>query len=163
MFYNFEEFCYDVNSFNEIADKHNKATLKDLTDQSNLIKEELKELIDRGIENNNPVEVLDGVIDVLVTSLGLLQQLESLGIDTMGALRATAENNLSKYPYESDVVISTIEMYADKGIKVTSTYNENYDCYVIKNENNKVCKPFGFVSNDVSVFIPEEILKNGFQ
>jgi len=159
--YSYEDFFYDCYSFNTIAGKDKDAKLSDLKKQYELINEELKETYE-ALQQNNPKEVLDGVIDVMVTAIGFIQKLESLGINVQEAMGKTALNNLSKYPITEAVAIESAEMYDKQGIDVQVTYNSEYDVFVIKDENDKVRKPSNFVSNDLSPYIPES-LSNGFE
>lgn len=161
--YNISDFQMDCYAFNEIAGKHNLTALKDIEFQYNLIAEETKEIKDKGIDQNNVKETLDGVIDVMVTALGLLQKLEHLGVDTNRAMKDTAENNLTKYPSKELTAIQTAQKYEEDGIPVTVEYNSNYELFVIKNWNDKVMKPIDFESNDLSNCIPTELLQKGFQ
>lgn len=160
--YTFDDFKIDVYAFNEIAGKDKAASHLDLCKQFSLITEELKELAD-GLRENNPVEVLDGVIDVLVTGLGLLQKLEALGFNSQKALYDTALNNLSKYPTDEAVAIESAKVLEAKGETVNVTYNSAYDMFVIKDLQDKVRKPFNFQSNDLSSCIPMFVLSNGFE
>jgi hypothetical protein len=160
--YNISDFQMDCFAFNEIANKHNKTTLKDIEFQYKLILEETKEIKDKGIDKNNVKEVLDGAIDVMVTALGLLQKLEHLGIDVNKAMRDTAYNNLTKYPSKELTAIQTAMMYEEEGSVVNVEYNSEYELFVVKNWNDKVMKPIGFESNDLSNCIPKELLENGF-
>lgn len=160
--YNISDFQVDCYAFNEIANKHNKTTLKDIEFQYKLILEETKEIKDKGIDQNNVKETLDGVIDVMVTTLGLLQKLEYLGVDTNKAMKDTAENNLTKYPSKELTAIQTAMMYEEDGIAVNVEYNSDYELFVIKNWNDKVMKPIDFESNDLSNCIPTELLQKGF-
>ncbi len=160
--YTFDDFKIDVYAFNEIAGKDKAATHLDLCKQFSLITEELKELAD-GLSTNNPVEVLDGVVDVPVTGLGLLQKLEALGFNSQKALYDTAANNLSKYPTDESVAIESAKTLEAKGETVNVTYNSAYDMFVIKDLQDKVRKPFNFVSNDLSSCIPMFVLSNGFE
>ena len=160
--YNISDFQIDCYAFNEIANKYNLTTLKDIDFQYKLILEETKEIKEKGIDKNNAKEVLDGVIDVMVTALGLMQKLEYLGMDVNKAMRDTAYNNLSKFPAKELVAIQTAQYYEQEGIPVNVEYNSNYDLFVIKNWNDKVMKPLGFESNDLSNCIPQELLEKGF-
>lgn len=161
--YNIADFQLDCYAFNEIAGKHNKTTLKDIEFQYKLILEETKEIKDKGIDKNNVKETLDGVVDVLVTALGLLQKLEYLGVDTNKAMRDTAYNNLTKYPSKELNAIQSAQYYEEEGIPVNVEYNSEYELFVIKNWNDKVMKPIGFESNDLSNCIPKKLLEKGFQ
>jgi hypothetical protein len=160
--YNIADFQMDCFAFNEIANKHNKTTLKDIEFQYKLILEETKEIKEKGIDKNDVKETLDGCIDVLVTALGLLQKLEYLGVDVNQAMRDTAYNNLTKYPSKEYTAISTAQMYEEEGVFVEVEYNSEYELFVIKNCKDKVMKPIGFESNDLSNCIPKELLENGF-
>jgi DhnA family fructose-bisphosphate aldolase class Ia len=160
--YNIADFQMDCFAFNEIANKHNKTTLKDIDFQYKLILEETKEIKEKGINKNNAKEVLDGTIDVMVTALGLLQKLEYLGVDVNKAMRDTAANNLTKYPSKELTAIKTAQMYEEDGVAVDVHYNSEYELFIIKNWNDKVMKPIGFESNDLSNCIPKELLENGF-
>lgn len=160
--YTFDDFKVDVYAFNEIADKHKDATHLDLCKQFVLITEELKETAD-GLSTNNPVEVLDGVVDVLVTGLGLLQKLEALGFNTQKALYKTAYNNLSKYTSSEHIAVLTAQKFEADNINVSVTYNSTYDLFVIKDDQDKVRKPINFVSNDLDDCVPMFVLSNGFE
>lgn len=161
--YNISDFQVDCYAFNEIAGKHDLTTLKDIDFQYKLIYEETKEIKEKGIDRNNAKEVVDGVVDVLVTALGLAQKLENLGVDMNKAMRDTAYNNLTKFPSKELTAIQTAQMYEADGIQVEVNYNSQYDLFVIKNLNDKVMKPIDFESNDLSNCIPKELLENGFK
>ena len=160
--YDFNDFQDDVYGFNEVAEKHEQASFKDLKKQLDLIKEELKEM-DQGLQANDPEEVLDGVIDVLVTTLGFAQKLQSLGMDITKAMEITAKNNWSKFPVSEAIAIETAEMYDRQGIDVEVKYSSDYDLFIIKDENDKIRKPSNFVSNDLKSCVPEELMKKGFE
>jgi hypothetical protein len=161
--YNISDFQMDCNAFNEIAGKHKLTTLKDIEFQYNLILEETKEIKEKGIHKNNAKEVVDGVVDVLVTALGLAQKLEYLGVDMNKAMRDTAYNNLTKYPAKELTAIQTAQMYEEDGIQVVVEYNSEYELFVIKNLKDKIMKPIDFESNDLSNCIPADLLLNGFK
>ena len=161
--YDISEFQMDCYAFNDIAGKDSQCSLKDIEFQYNLILEETKEIKEKGIDKNNAKEVVDGVIDVLVTALGLAQKLEHLGVDMNKAMRDTAYNNLTKYPSDERTAIETAQKYEEEGTQVTVEYNSDFELFVIKNLKDKVMKPVGFESNDLSNCIPEDLLTNGFK
>jgi len=161
--YNISDFQIDCYAFNEIAGKDKLCTLKDIEFQYNLILEETKEIKEKGIDRNNVKEVVDGVVDVMVTALGLVQKLEHLGVDMNKAMRDTGYNNLTKYPSDERIAIETAQKYEQDGTQVTVEYNSDYDMFVIKNLKDKVMKPVGFESNDLSNCIPADLLLNGFK
>lgn len=154
--YDMQDFQSDCYLFNKLAGKDTLVSHKDLTEQFKLIVEELKETCD-GLATNNPEEVLDGTVDVMVTAIGLLQKLENLGMNVNKALYKTAVNNLSKFPTTEAVAIETVEMYERQGIDVVAEFKSKYDVYVIKDANDKVRKPSDFVSNDLKDCIPKNL------
>ena len=137
--------------------------MKDIEFQYNLILEETKEIKEKGIDKNNAKEVVDGVVDVMVTALGLMQKLEHLGVDMNKAMRDTAYNNLTKYPSDEYIAIQTAQKYEQEGKQVYIEYKSEYELFVIKDMKDKVMKPIGFESNDLSNCIPEDLLLNGFK
>ena len=161
--YDISEFQMDCYAFNDIAGKDSQCSLKDIEFQYNLILEETKEIKEKGIDHNNAKEVVDGVVDVLVTALGLVQKLEHLGVDMNKAMRDTAYNNLTKYPSDERTAIETAQKYEQEGTQVTVEYNSDYELFVIKNTKDKIMKPVGFESNDLSNCIPTDLLENGFK
>lgn len=158
MISDFAESCY---AFNEIAGKDNDVSLNDLKKQLVLIYEEVDE-ISEGLVDNNPAEVLDGVIDTLVVTIGLLQKLENLGINVEEAMERTAANNLSKFTPSIEVAQQSVKALKANSINARTDYNAQYNVFVIKDSNDKVRKPWNFESNDLTCCIPEE-LKNGFK
>ena len=161
--YDINDFQVDCYAFNEIANKHKLNSLNDIQRQYELILEETLEIKERGIDQNNVKEVLDGCLDVMVTALGLMQKLEILGIDISTAMRDTANNNLSKFPFTSEVAVETSRHYGKQGSFVTVEYNKKHQVFVVKNKEDKVMKPLGFESNDLSNCIPSDLLLNGFE
>ena len=159
--YTFEDFASDCYLFNELAGKDKQCSYRDIYQQAQLVHEEVCEILD-GVQHNNPEEVLDGAIDVMVVTLGLMQKLEELGVDVSKAMQKTAMNNFSKFP--SDFVISqeSVAALKEKGVECRAEYNEEYELYVIKDANDKVRKPLDFVSNDLLDCIPEVLVKQGF-
>jgi hypothetical protein len=78
-------------------------------------------------------------------------------------MRDTAYNNLTKYPSKELTAIQTAMMYEEEGSVVNVEYNSEYELFVVKNWNDKVMKPIGFESNDLSNCIPTDLLLNGFK
>ena len=160
--YDFNEFVEQCYAFNEIAGKASQASLKQMLQQLALIEEEVQE-IKEGLHENNVLETLDGVVDVLVVTLGMLQKLQALGIDTTKALKQTAENNLTKYPADIATAVASQKYLAKQGTEVTVEYNPKYDLYVLKDKQQKVRKPWNFQSNDLTECIPVQLMLNGFE
>jgi len=160
--YSFNDFKQDCHAFNEIAGKDAQASLKQMLQQLTLIEEEVQE-IKEGLHENNVLETLDGVVDVLVVTLGMLQKLEALGVDTTKALKDTAENNLTKYPADIATAVASQKYLAKQGVEATVEYNPKYDLYVLKDKNQKVRKPWDFQSNDLTECIPLQLMLDGFE
>jgi len=156
------ELYEDSCEFNEIAGNDKKLQLADFKLQADLIVEETYELID-GLANDSAVEVLDAAVDIAVVLSGLLQKLEALGFNVSTAMRDTAQNNLSKYPYVSNyeedetLLLNTASKYAEKGISVVRNVQDNRQ--VFRNESTgKILKPANYVDNDLSEYCPAETL-----
>jgi hypothetical protein len=163
-----------IERFNAIIG--NKASYASLLHQCERVQEELDETFDAlsvpefvKAENGNLVcknvvkpvvdtlGLLDGIDDVLVTSLGLIAKAEVLGYDVLGGLNAVAANNDTKYHDTEEEADRTVEMYKNKGEDVYKQYNEVYDVWVVKQRsNNKLLKPCDFVSVTLNEFLPKE-------
>ncbi len=158
-----ENFMDSCEVFNYIAGKHNQVSLNDIARQQQLIEEEVIEGSD-AVVDNDVVEVLDACMDVLVTTFGLLQKLEYLGVDVSKAMQKTADNNLSKYCKTEQEAFDTSDMYLAKGISTHIKYNSEFDVFVIKNsDTGKILKPINFVPNDLSDCVPQELILKGFE
>ena len=145
-----------TNTFNMIAGNDQKITDQDFEDQFKVVVEEMKEFQD-GHTNKDLVETVDGVIDSFVTLFGYMQKMQNrYGIDFAKAMDLIAENNLSKYPTEEQVAIDTVQMYKDQGLDTYYTFYPESLCYVIRDsKTNKIKKPIGFKSVDLSVCFPK--------
>lgn len=164
MKYDIKQFQTDCDTFNEIAGKAQEATLQSLQDQFMLIESEVAELRDEVFYGsmNSPEHILNETLDVLVTTLGLLQQLELAGIDVNTAMQNIAYANHSKFPAALMQAEASVVDLAEHGVTCSISYNEKYGTYVIKDANNKVRKPLGFVPVDNRQCIPDELIMFGF-
>jgi NTP pyrophosphatase (non-canonical NTP hydrolase) len=153
MSYEIQDFEYQQDLFNLMAGTANKTDRNDLLDQLNLINEEASEISD-GLRKKDSVEVLDGAIDTLFVVLGFIQKLKMKGYVTYEAMQRVAENNLSKFPKDFEIVAKTIKHYKSQGIDCHYEYLEDYGRYVIRDSNNKVRKPIDFVPVDLSDCVP---------
>jgi len=151
-----EGLYFATNGFNMIAGNDNKISDQDFEDQFKVVVEEMKEFQD-GHANKDLVETTDGIIDSFVVLFGYMQKMQNrYGIDFAKAMDLIAENNLSKYPTEEQVAIDTVKMYQEKGLETYYTYNAESACYVIRDsKTNKIKKPVGFKSVDLSVCFPK--------
>lgn len=158
--YDFTSFIQEVYKFNDIADAARGTFItpsyQDIENQYKVIKEEVKET-GKAIEEYNPVKVLDGVVDSLVTILGLAKQLEELGFDVLGACQQVAYDNLQKFPTEEATAIDSVESFKNKGVvvKFEEVEVDGSNVFVLLDANNKVRKPVDFKGTDLSKYVPE--------
>ena len=151
-----EGLYWATNAFNMIAGNDNKITDQDFEDQFKVVVEEMKEFQD-GHTNKDLVETTDGIIDSFVTLFGYMQKMQNrYGIDFAKAMDLIAENNLSKYPTDEQVAIDTVQMYHEQGLETYYTFHPESLRYVIRDsKTNKIKKPIGFKSVDLSVCFPK--------
>lgn len=154
MTYNIRDFEEDQDKFNLISGAAYRYNKVDLNNQLLLIKEEVDEIAE-GIREDNEVEILDGAVDTLFVVLGFIQKLKMAGFMTYEAMQRVAKNNLTKFPKDTETVLKSIEHYREQGINCTAEYNEEFDCYVIRDQNDKVRKPLGYKSVDISDCVNE--------
>ena len=152
------KFYEECHKFNDVAGKLDGLTIRDVHNQLVLLKEELDEGFEAYLAGDMEA-LLDAHVDVSVVSAGLGFILEKLGFNVDGALLETANNNLTKFIEGSDcdLVDKTIQHYKDQGIETEAVYNSDHDLFVIKDKNNKIRKPLGFVSNSLVQFLPEQV------
>ena len=143
----------DADKFNDISGSAQKVSKDDIKNQIALMEEEVKETFD-DFEAKDLVGVLDGCIDTIYVTLGLLQKLKNLGVDTDGAMKQVAEDNLSKFPSSLQEAIDSIISYQNQGDNVSMKQNKEHRVYVLKDQNDKVRKPKGFVGTDLSKYVP---------
>jgi hypothetical protein len=152
----------DIFTFNQAAG--NLRECKDTSEfvqkvfrQLDLIKEELNETYAGAHGVPDFTELLDGCCDLLVVVTGLQQILEANGFDVQGAMKATNENNLSKFCRTPPDVYDTFDYYEKRGIQCTAVHDDISGYIVVKNkETGKVLKKVGFKSNDVSPFVSDK-------
>jgi hypothetical protein len=157
--------------FNDISGATTEVREKALVEQYRYIKEEFFELVDTFDDDTSVYSVrkpkitsrmieplLDDCLDIIITVFGMLQKLETLGVDVDGAAIATALNNLSKYTCSPAVAYETVDRKARNGEKVLANFNEDFGVYTLRNvETGKVVKPYNFISNDLSKFVPKDL------
>lgn len=123
-----------------------------------LIAEECKEL-EEAVAVEDWTEVADAVCDIRVVSDWLQELLYQAGFDMESAMEAVAENNMSKLFKSYSEALETKEYYEDEknlSVFIESKFYKGRDWYVVKNaETSKILKPKGFVSVDLTKYIPE--------
>ena len=135
-----------VKKFSEIAGVLDNPTYETVDLYNSLAFEELSESI-TALEENNPVEILDGAIDEFYIVCGKLAILDKMGYNVEEGIRRVCENNLSKFPE----IGFTQEYVPDNH---SQTFNKKHKVYVLKNENGKVKKPHGFKPVSLSDLVP---------
>lgn len=123
-----------------------------------LIAEECKEL-EEAVAVEDWTEVADAVCDIRVVSDWLQELLYQAGFDMESAMEAVAENNMSKLFKTYSEALETKEYYEEEknlAVYIESKFYKGKDYFVVKNaETGKILKPKGFVSVDLTKFVPE--------
>lgn len=138
--------------FNAMAGNNKRLEKVDLENQLKLIYEEFLETND-GLRNDEPEEILDGAIDMLVVVTGFIEALRHRGYNVDRAMRKTADNNTTKFP----VATTEADHEVARSLQPENTraeFNSVYQSYVFLNDNNKVVKPIGYVKNDLKDCLP---------
>lgn len=155
-----DEMYKAVKDFNTIAGNKDVSVKGFKTQQRNVYEECIKE-VEEALNENNVVKLLDGIVDGLYVVMGQLHKLELMGCDINGAIKQVCADNISKFPSDEEIAAKTVLHYNKQNINASWEYNEDYQRYVIKDENKKVRKPIGFTSTDLSKYVPEELQKKG--
>lgn len=145
----YNDFYENVCKFNNIAG--NKASWDGFIAQAKCLKEEVNEL-EEAVKDKDVVEVLDAAVDIIYVAMGLMQQLEKLGVDTQGAMQQVGDDNLKKFPSDEASAIATIKYYVGKNIHTHFALNTEYGVYCIKDTNGKVRKPYDFAPTNLSQY-----------
>lgn len=123
-----------------------------------LIAEECKEL-EEAVTVEDWTEVADAVCDIRVVSDWLQELLYQAGFDIESAMEAVAENNMNKLFKTYSEALETKEHYEEEknlSVYIESKFYKGKDWFVVKNaETGKILKPLGFVSVDLTKFVPE--------
>jgi hypothetical protein len=147
---NIEDHYWDVYAFNNIAGNFENVNVESIDAQIKVVVEEVKEL-EKAFAEKNSVEMLDGVCDAFVTVAGLMQKMQKAGFNVNKAIERVCLNNMEKYP--TQMLSHDLDVYYEKGWDVL--YNNEYDCYVLKDKNGKIRKPDGFVPVEISDLVPD--------
>ena len=139
-----------IYEFNAIADNLSNVDELSVDQQLSYTFEELSETIS-AFEKQDSVELLDGAVDIFVTSVGLLQKLEAAGFNVAEAMNSVDLNNLEKFPKSTDNI-----QYDASYVK---TFNSKYGRYVLKDASGKVRKYTNFPKVDLKDCVPEGFFK----
>lgn len=163
--YTMNEFYNDVDAFNYLKGWNEKMDSRPsnirmlIGDQLNLIDEELSEACEAW-DNMDDKEILKESIDIIVTSLGLIQLLDRAGVDVGSALEAVALNNLAKFYESVDKANETCEYYSTEGeeAEVKEVYEDDDGVVyaVIRKSDGKLLKPQNHPKVDLSEYLKTE-------
>lgn len=157
--YSLKKFEKDIRKFNERCGNVDCTPEMSLAEvcsatlpQAKVILEEAKELL-KACEEQDEQEMIDGSIDVLVTSLRLISLLGKR-YDLMKAAELVMENNHLKY---TDARILAVQWKQGVGeVKVVDTQTNKGTYHCLKDENGKIRKWPGFPKVELNV---EELRK----
>lgn len=160
--YTYNNAYEDVETLNRIIGNLSKVPRSELRKKLHnallLVQEELEET-QEALSKENYTEVLDGAVDLLIVTVGLLQILKANAFDTEGAIQETNQNNLSKFCTTEQQVRDTFDYYEKRGIICSLSFDDRSGLFAVKNkQTGKLLKKVGFVPNDLKAYVPEDIL-----
>ena len=158
---------HSVEKFNTVCgnppktvDNTKEEIWKQLSNQSNILKEEMNELLD-ACDAEDIVEVLDAVVDMYFVLDYFPTIFKSLGIDFAGASYAVDENNATKFSRSLELITKSAKAHNDNGNPCYTEgvkYGGDYYYVVKRVSDNKVQKPVDFVPVDLKPCIPEDVM-----
>lgn len=150
-----EEGISGTVEFNVLAGNLENISEENLLAQAKVVREEGIELFNAVANKEGPEQVLKEAIDVLVTIHGFVSMLQTKGYDVCGAWKEVNDNNLTKFP--SDYVTAHYSQlaYLDDNVQV-EVVKRSEDCFVLKDDNNKVRKPIGYQKPNLKKYLPKE-------
>lgn len=148
-----------VKTFNNVAG-NSDVSAKAFLNQQKLINEEVEEIAE-GIRTGDVVAILDGAIDSLYVVMGTLHKLELIGCNIQGAIKQVCVDNSTKFLSTKEDAQKSVSFYNQKDVNVHWEHNEQYNLYVIKDENGKIRKPYNFIPTDLSGYVPKELQEKG--
>lgn len=140
----------DVEFFNDVAGNLTGVDKASIAAQLDFIQEEYLETV-AAFDDEDPVELLDGVADLIVTVFGLAQKLEASGYNVSEAVQRVCVNNNSKYVPKGQPLRYNSEH--------TASLNQTYGVWVIKDKNLKIKKHSLFEEVDIVDCAPTEFFK----
>ncbi len=155
--YKLKHFEKDVRQWNErcgnvVATKEMslEETCAVVLPQAKVILEEAKELL-KVCEEKNELELLDGAVDVLVTSLRLISLLGER-YDILAAAQEVMKNNHLKYTEHVEVVTHDPNWNVE-GTEVVCTEVDGKEYLCLKDVNGKVRKPHNLPKVGLSKYV----------
>lgn len=159
---NLEHFYNRVINFNDAAGVKNSHKLDDkfwksVQLQAKLAVEEAQETKDAA-DACDPVELLDGALDIMVIGFKLLDFLLAAGYDVSGAFDAVCDNNDSKVfgdYYRAVEAKASLEERDNKEYTIASSFVNGIEFFTVRREDGKIAKPVDFKSVDLLPFVPK--------
>lgn len=156
-------FTNDVYLFNKIGGTPQDQTYKNLWGSITLVQEELDETSDamRNFLKNNEqwsdkdrVELLDGVVDIIVTALGIAYRAGFTKEQVEKAMQVVSDTNLNKFCYTEEDAELSVGVYADderyKNVRYESVDINGQTWYIVIGETvegtRKILKAAGWRS-----------------
>lgn len=144
----------EVQLFNDIAGNLSNVTHSSLVAQAKVVREEALELVE-AVDEQDATNILKETTDCLVVIFGFMQMLEEQGYDVVGAWKQVNANNLSKFTPSYDIAIASQECFRSVEVAVDIERNDDYNVYVLKDEQGKIRKPNGYTKPCVAMFTPK--------
>lgn len=133
--------------------------LEALKNQAKRVLEEAQEIVD-ACESGDTEGILDGIVDVQVTALPLIQMGEAYGFNVGDALIEVADNNLTKVTTSMPIAAQTVLHYSEKDgtdVYIDEQHYMDRIYYSIKRKaDDKYLKPVGYQSVSLKKYLPEE-------
>lgn len=127
--------------------------------QAKLVVEEAKETL-AACEHGDPVELLDGVCDIMVTFSFLAELVYQAGFDTDHAMHLVNKNNATKifttYTKAKETLDALEEKGEIEGLYIQEVVVRGVPFYTVRDGNNKIRKPVDFVSVDLVECLPRD-------
>lgn len=122
----------------------------------NLMQEELNE-IKEGIENNDIVEVADGLCDLMYVLVGSIHEF-GLNNEFEELFKEVQRSNMSKACNNEQEAIDTVKFYLNRDNTIAEYKQKGEKWIVYRKSDNKLLKSINYSSANL-----EQILKNGNQ
>jgi len=125
--------------------------------QTKLVLEETKETL-AACEHGDPVELLDGICDILVTYSFLAELVYQAGFETDLAMRLVNQNNATKIFTTYTKAKETLEALEAKGeiegLHIEEAVVKGVPYFTVRDGNRKIRKPIDFVSVGLTEALP---------
>lgn len=132
-------------TFNDFSFASKDYSSEAVENQLKIILSEVQELVD-AFKNETPINVAAEAVDVIVTTIGLLQKLDNAGLDVSKVTELIADKNLEKFTTNPEDAHNTVKYYEKQGVWTNVFFNKDFGVYSVLDSNGKIRKPIGFIS-----------------